>query len=389
MSRRPWILLALTALISGCTMGPDYRRPDVEPPAEYRDETAAESQASLANLEWWVLFEDPALQELIRTALEHNKDLQAAYWRVEEARARLGFTKADLWPTFDYLLGVGVTDPSDVNPPFPGDRTENYFAGVGISWEIDLWGKLRRSNEAARAELLATEWGRRALNISLVAEVARLYFLLRDFDGRLEIARETLESRRASTELIRRRFEGGVVSQLDVRQAEIQEETAAAAVPLFERSAGQLENALSVILGREPGPIVRGMALVDQQLPNETPAGLPSGLLERRPDVRQAEEVLERIQGAYEKTYYGGVIAERWGKALLRRGTHLEGASGWFQKAMAAFESADALSSAENDEALLHWNACARLMNRLESRRGAVPGQHQDALFVDEIPPAR
>jgi multidrug efflux system outer membrane protein len=290
VSRRLVAALAATALTASCTLGPDYRRPDLDTPEAYRD--AVPSPDSLANLPWWEVLHDEALQELVRTALEHNKDLQAAYWRVEAARARLGFTKADLWPTFDYGLRARADNPSNALPPLPGDRQENYFAGVGISWEIDIWGKLRRSNESARANLLATEWGRRAFTVSLVAEVARLYFLLRDFDTRLEISRETLESRTRSTELVRQRFEGGVVSELDVRQAEVQEAIAASAVPAFERAVAQTENALSVILGRAPGPIPRGQSLVDQELPDETPAGLPSDLLQRRPDVLRAEELL-------------------------------------------------------------------------------------------------
>ena len=288
--RRLLIALALLLAMAGCTMGPDYMRPDLEPPAGFRQ--PSETEESLANLPWWEVFEDPALQELIRTALANNKDLQAAYWRVEEALARLGFTRADQFPSFGYQAGAGVTNPSNVTPPLPGDRSDDYLLGAGISWEIDLWGKLRRSTESARAELLATEWGRRAFTVSLVAEVARLYFLLRDFDGRLQVSRETLESRRGSTQLIRDRFEGGITSELDVRQAEIQEETAAASVPLFERQAAQVENALSVLLGRAPGPILRGRELLHQTLPTSAPAGLPSDLIQRRPDVLQQEALL-------------------------------------------------------------------------------------------------
>ena len=282
-------LLLLTASTAGCMLGPNYVRPDVDPPEAYRQQPAPAE--SLANLEWWSVFEDPALQGLIRTALENNKDLQAAYWRVEEARARYGFARSDLFPSFGYQAGAGVVDPSDTLNG-PTDRVETYFAGGSVSWEIDLWGRLRRANESARSELLATEWGRGALTVSLVAEVARLYFALCDFDARLEIAKNTLESRHASTELIRSRFEAGITSELDVLQAKVQEAIAAAAVPSFERSIRKTENALSVLRGHEPGPIVRGAALRDQELPVSTPAGLPSELLERRLDIREAEEQL-------------------------------------------------------------------------------------------------
>jgi multidrug efflux system outer membrane protein len=286
--RRLLALLVLALPAAGCMMGPDFVRPETDVPTAYRELPADEE--SLANIDWWNVFEDPALQELIHAALENNHDLRAAYWRIEEARARYGFTRSDLFPSFTYEAGASATDPSDT--PLPTDRVENYFAGAGVSWEIDLWGRLRRANESAWSELLATEWGRGALTISLVSEVSRLYFVLRDFDARLEIANRTLESRRESTELIRNRVEGGITSELDVRQAEIEEAAAAVAVPSFERSIATTENALSVLLGRSPGPIVRGATLVDQRLPVTPPAGLPSALLERRPDIREAEELL-------------------------------------------------------------------------------------------------
>jgi multidrug efflux system outer membrane protein len=182
--------------------------------------------------------------------------------------------------------------PSDQALGFQFDDFDNFEASAGVSWEIDLWGKFRRSNESARSELFATEWGRRALVVSLVSEVARAYFLLRDLDARLEIAQRTLDGRRDSTILIRNRFEGGITSELDVRQAEIEEATAAVAVPAFERQRTKVQNALSVLLGRNPGPIRRGMLLVEQSLPETPPSGIPSELLQRRPDVIQTEELL-------------------------------------------------------------------------------------------------
>jgi multidrug efflux system outer membrane protein len=288
--------LALVLLLSvaqfGCLLGPDYRQPDdlvglaME---EYRQQKG--SDESLANLPWWDLFEDPALQDLIRTALAENKDILASFWRIEEARSRLGFTRADQWPSFTYEGSARTTQPTD--QPVERERFETYTLSAGVSWEIDVFGKLRRSTQSARAQLLATEWGHRAVTVALVSDVARLYFLLRDLDGRLAIARRTLDSRRGSTELIRKRFRGGVVSELDVRQAEIEEAIAAAAVPLFERQVVQAENALSVLVGRPPGEILRGQSLVEQNVPLETPAGLPSELLQRRPDVVRAEALLQ------------------------------------------------------------------------------------------------
>jgi len=287
--RRAICLALLLVLAPACKLGPDYRRPVIDSPEAF---TAGPGETSLANVEWWDIFQDPVLRESIETALAENKDLLAAAWRVDEARAQLGFVKSQMYPSFGFQATAERTSPSDEAIGFLFDDFNNFAAGAGVSWEADLWGKFRRSNESARSELFATEWGRRALIVSLVSEVARAYFLLRDLDARLEIAMHTLDSRRDSTELIRNRFEGGIVSELDVRQAEIEEETAAVAVPAFERRITQVENALSVLLGRNPGPIARGAELVDQRLPDEPPVGLPSELLRRRPDVMQVEELL-------------------------------------------------------------------------------------------------
>ncbi len=287
--RRGIGIAALLLVASACTLGPDYRRPVIDSPEEFH---APPGETSVANLPWWDIFEDPVLRELVETALAKNKDLLATAWRVDEARAQLGFVKSQMYPSFGFQVTADRLSPSDAALNFQLDDFDNFLAGVGVSWEADLWGKFRRSNESVRAELFATEWGRRALIVSLVSEVARAYFLLRDLDAREEIANRTLESRRGSTQLIRNRFQGGIVSELDVRQAEIEEETAAVAVPAFERQIVQVQNALSVLLGRNPGPIRRGVELVDQQLPEDPPVGLPSELLQRRPDVRQSEEQL-------------------------------------------------------------------------------------------------
>jgi multidrug efflux system outer membrane protein len=287
--RRAIGIAVLLLLSVSCTLGPDYKRPLIDTPLDFRD---AETGNSLANVGWWELFEDPVLRELIEIALAENKDLLAAAWRVDEARAQLGFVKSEMWPSFGYSVSAQRISPSDELIGIPLDDSNQYAASAGVSWEIDLWGKFRRSNESARSELFATEWGRRALVVSLVSEVARAYFLLRDLDARLEISQRTLDGRRDSTELIRNRFEGGITSELDVRQAEIEEATAAVAVPAFERQRTQVQNALSVLLGSNPGPIRRGMPLVEQALPEDPPAGIPSELLQRRPDVNQTEELL-------------------------------------------------------------------------------------------------
>ncbi|MCU0223520.1 MAG: efflux transporter outer membrane subunit [Acidobacteria bacterium] len=253
-------LLPIVLPAGGCLLGPNYEPPQLEAPASFPQ--PATTGAAIANLPWWEVYQDPALQELIRIAIAENQDLGIAIWRIEEARARYGVTRADQW--------------------------NDFAVGLGVAWEVDLWGKLRRLTEAARAELLAEEENRRAITISLVAEVAREYLLLRDLDAQLDISQRTLASRQDSTRLIAERFKGGIVPELDLRQAEIEQADAAAAVSRFERLIAQSENALSFLLGRNPQAIPRGRALAEGQVPLEVPAGLPSELLERRPDVLTA-----------------------------------------------------------------------------------------------------
>jgi multidrug efflux system outer membrane protein len=287
--KRTLAFLFLAAATAGCTLGPEYRRPDTAAPAGYIQSESA--GASVANLPWWELFQDPELQGLVETALKENKDLGIAVWRIAEARARLGIVRADQFPTATASGGAARGRQSEDINPLAG--VENNFSLAGqVSFEVDLWGKYRRATESARAELLATEEARRVVVFALVSDVASLYFQLRDLDAKLEISRRTLESRRESLRLVRLRFEGGVVPQLDVHQAEVEEATAAAAVPAYERLIAQVEQVLSLLLGRYPGPIGRGAALDAQVLPPDVPPGLPSELLERRPDVRQAEQTL-------------------------------------------------------------------------------------------------
>lgn len=290
--RRLVTLVLLPALLpaGGCLLGPDYERPEFVPPASYPQ--PATVGASVANLPWWEVYEDPALQELIRIALSENQDLGIAIWRIEEARARLGVTRADQFPSFNYQASATRADPSDELRVGPIDPVNNFTVGLGVAWEVDLWGKLRRLTEASRAELLAEEENRRAITISLVAEVAREYLLLRDLDAQLAISQRTLAGRRDSTRLIRERFHGGIVPELDVRQAEIEEADAAAAVASFERQIALTENSLSFLLGRNPQAIPRGREIPAQAFVLDVPAGLPSELLERRPDVLTAAALL-------------------------------------------------------------------------------------------------
>jgi multidrug efflux system outer membrane protein len=274
-------------LIAGCTAGPDYVRPPVPPVPEYRPEDVPAGE-SVANLPWWELFEDPVLQELIQAGLEENLNLRVSLARIDEARAALGIVRADLFPRLDYSAPGSVQLTTEEG----SDATASASASLNASYQVDLWGRIRRSNEAALQELLATEEAYRGVTISLVAEIASGYFLLRDLDNRLLISEQTVESRRASLDVIAARFRAGVVSEVDVNQAEILVAGAEVSVQTFERLRVQTENALSVLLGRPPMDIARGIPLQEQVLPPELPTGLPSELLERRPDVLEAERRL-------------------------------------------------------------------------------------------------
>jgi len=283
------VSLALAA--SGCMLGPDYKRPDIETPDAYVQPT--EPGDSIANLNWWEIYDDPQLQVLIARALENNKDLAIAIARIDEARARYGFVRADLFPNVDARFGASRGD--SLGQSIPGLNpgiTENYVLAGSVAWEVDLFGKLRRSTEAARAELLATEEARRAVMITLIADVAASYLLLVDLDARYDIAKRTLETRRKATGIIQSRFDEGIVPLLDVNQAQIEEADAAAQMYAFERDVIQVENLLSVLIGSNPGPVLRARDRTLTLRPPMVPAGLPSALLERRPDVRRAEQQL-------------------------------------------------------------------------------------------------
>ena len=253
---------------------------------------------TLANTPWWELFRDPRLQELIRIALVENRDLRIAIERVEEARARYGFVRADIYPKLDLTAQGGVVEFTEEGiSPLPDsldldNTTEYYDISATLSWEIDFFGRLRRANEAQRALMVGAEETRRAVVLSLVADVALAYVALRDADLQLEISRNTLVSRRDYVELAQTRFEGGVTSEIDWRQAQAEYHRTAAIVQDLERVVRQLENFLSVLLGRNPGPIVRGAGIEELAAPVAIPSGLPSDLLDRRPDIRVAEQNL-------------------------------------------------------------------------------------------------
>jgi multidrug efflux system outer membrane protein len=279
--------LALT--IAGCAVTPDYERPDMDVPAEYVEPRP--SGESIANLEWFELFQDERLQELVRIALAENKDLGIALARISQARSRVTIVRAGQFPFLDIFGFGGRGKASEIVIPGASTR-DNFEFGADLSFEIDLWRRLSRATESARADLLATEASYRNVTISLVANVASFYLLLRDLDERLAISQRTVASRRDALGIIQARFDRGTVPELDVNQAQIELAIAEAAVASFERQVAQTQNALRILLGRNPGSIPRGLALDQQVFPPEVPTGLPSELLQRRPDVVAAEEQL-------------------------------------------------------------------------------------------------
>ena len=292
-SRVMAMVLAVSCVTSACLVGPDYKRPPVDTPDAFRgaDASAAATPASLADEHWWQLFDDEALQALIRTALEHNADAEMAAARILEAQAQLGITRSNQFPTASAGVQVLGERPS-VALGFPSANIAAVAIQGSAAWELDFWGKFRRATEAARAQLVASEWGRRAVATTLVSQVSSAYFGLRALDLELDISRRTLESRQESLKLAQVRESGGVTSLLDVRQAEQLVYGASGEIATLEREIAQQENFLSVLLGGNPGPISRGRALVDQPRRLDVPEGLPSALIERRPDIRRSEQEL-------------------------------------------------------------------------------------------------
>lgn len=282
-------LLMVSLLGGGCMLGPDYQRPQFDMPVAYKE--PASTDEAFANLPWWELFADTTLKTLIEEALANNRDLGVAVSRIEEAAAILNIERANQLPFFDIQAAAGRSSPS--GNLLGGNLTDNQFSLSGVaSFELDLWGKLRRASEAARADLLSTEASARNVTISLIASVATSYFQLLDLDSRQRIAIRTAESREDALQLIQERYDQGTVPELDVNQAQIEAADAQAAAAGFERAVLQTENALSVLVGSRPRNITRGMQLAQQRLPIEVPAGLPLNLLERRPDILAAEQLL-------------------------------------------------------------------------------------------------
>jgi outer membrane protein, multidrug efflux system len=287
-------------IVYSCRLGPNYTRPEVTVPKYYGQDFPSDS--SIANMAWWTLFQDTVLIEIIETTLKNNQDLQVAVSRVNEARAAIGIAKTDLYPQINYSGGGNTsanTSSSGIN--------NDYSGLVDVSYTIDLWGRIHRLSEAAMQDYLATEEAYRALKIVLISETAAAYISLRDIDGRLIIAQQTAETWKSNLDIVKARFKGGFVSEVDLNMAQIQLFDAQTAIQTFTRSRRQIENAISILMGVVPQTIPRGLRLDQQVFPPMIPVGLPSELLDRRPDVISAERQLhaqtERI-GAAEALRY-------------------------------------------------------------------------------------
>lgn len=289
--KRLILALALPVVAAGCTMGPDYKRPETTPTtAQFRFVDGPQQAQSLADAPWFEVFQDAALQGLIKDALANNLDLKVAMARVEESRARAGIAKSYFYPQVDGALGYQARGASNTGE---NDSTsQNVSYGFRLSWEIDLFGKLRRQNESALALSLAAEQARRGVLVTLIGDVASSYFLLRELDLEIDIARKTLEINDQTVAYFRNRLDGGVSNRLELDRIISLRADTAAAIPELERQAALVENQISFLVGRPPGPIARTALMIGETLPPPIPPGLPTSLLERRPDVAQGEQLL-------------------------------------------------------------------------------------------------
>lgn len=283
--RKTIVVALLPLFLAGCTVGPKYVRPAVQPPANFYAEQQAAAN-SAADMAWWDLFKDPVLQDLIREALKNNYDLQLAMARVEQERALLGVSRSQYYPQ----VGYGASISGQQSPTIPNHTYYSY--SFSTLWEIDLFGRIRKLNEAQRAVYFSSEEARRDVRLVVLSDVAQGYFQLRALDEQLAIAHRTVKSFEETLDLFQRKFEGGAASGLEVARAQGALSNVAAVIPDFERQIVAQENALNLLLGRNPGPIARGVALADQYDPPDIPAGLPATLLERRPDLRESEQNL-------------------------------------------------------------------------------------------------
>ncbi len=303
--KKIFLILTFGAIIylSGCKLGPDFQKPEYAGSEAFRFDTITTD--TVVNLRWWELFNDPILDTFIKVALEENKDVLIAAARIEAARANLGYTKADQYPTIGYSINGGGGNFGAGNL----SSTNGYFGSAypEMYWEIGFWGKYRRLNESARAELLASEYGMRTVQISLISAVASTYYTLLEFKAKLEISKQTLASRDSGLMIIQARFDYGVIPEIDLNNAQIQRAISAAAVPQYVRAIALTESSLSILIGRMPEAVGTDNPLIDQQIPPDIPEGLPSQLLQRRPDIKQAEALY-----AAQNARIGAAQAMRW-----------------------------------------------------------------------------
>ena len=284
------------SLLAACAVGPNYSRPEVPTPPAHRFFEGEEQALSIADAPWWDVVKDPQLQALVREAIANNLDLRVATARVAEARAQYGIARSFLFPEVGVAGGYSAQQVSRLSEPPQGTAAgktyQNWNAGFPISWEIDLFGRIRREKQAAFAAYLATEEGRRAALITLVADVASTYLFLRELDLQLDVARRTVQTNEETVTFYEKRLQGGISNRLEVDRAVANRARTAVVIPQLEQQIAVAENALSLLLGRPPAPIERGEALTEQHVPPGIPAGLPAALLERRPDVLAAEQLL-------------------------------------------------------------------------------------------------
>jgi multidrug efflux system outer membrane protein len=359
-----WCVGVLT--LAGCAVGPNYKRPVVNAPVSYRDSASQVPTNSLADLPWWGVFKDPVLQDLIRVALTNNYDLRIILTRVDQARALQMQARSQFLPQVGYggEASRGRNMFLDLPTPNGGQTMSGFLAGFGALWEIDLWGRVRRMNEAARANFMAAQEGRRTVMISLVSGVARTYFELLELDDQLVIAKRTRDSYERTFKLFDDQHAAGLASKLELSRAKLALASVSATIPEIERQIALKENEINTLLGRNPGSVPRTSTLLAQELPLEIPVGLPSALLERRPDVRAAEqqvraanaEIGVAIGNFFPRigltTFYGGTSTElkdllsgsanTWSLAVSTAGPLFTGGrlTGRYRQAKAACEEA-------------------------------------------------
>jgi len=276
-------LTLISFIILSCKVGPNFVSPEVNAPVNYR--TATKMDTTIANMAWWDLFQDNVLRDIIKITLKNNRDLRISVLRVQETELRMGIVRSNLYPRLDYSLGGSASVTTDDNS---ADLTPN----LGLSYEVDLWGKIHRLNEAALQEYLASEQAYRSITIGLISAVASNYLLLRDIDNRIIISEQMAETWQSNLEIVESKFRAGLVSGVNVDQAEIQLAAALVSIRTNERLRSLTENSISILMGVPPQSIPRGATLQEQIFPPELPMGLPSELLSRRPDILQAERSL-------------------------------------------------------------------------------------------------